>query len=79
VVPRATERLIVTDEIIREIAREIHMKFMLHTENISLHFAPHAIIIHIFPRVGELFQCPNGEVDVRLERDKYEILGPHVR
>lgn len=69
-------QLVLSQDVVKEIMKEVHAKFMLHTENISMHADTHAIIIHVFPRKGEEFILPEGKpVDVRIQRDKFEILG----
>jgi len=69
--------LILEERTVQEIMQELYRMFQLHTEHISLHADTHGIIIHIFPPAGLPFHCPTGPIDVRLQEDKYEVLGPN--
>jgi len=58
--------LLLDDPTIREIVKEIAMKFELHTDNISFHLDAHSISIHVFPNHAGQFKLPDGPRDVRL-------------
>ena len=66
--------LVITDHVIREITAELHRKFQLHTNDITIEFDDFQIAIFIFPPTGQPFEIPDGSRTVRLRDDKTEIL-----
>ena len=65
----------ITRQVQKEIVEAIHRMFMLHTENVNIHFDEQLIQIHIFPEPGADFNLPGGPLDIRLhEGGKQEFL-----
>lgn len=59
----------------KEIIREIHRLFLIHTDNITMTASPFALQILVIPRPGEEIELPDGELVFSLKKDKFEILG----
>lgn len=59
----------------KEILREVHRLFLIHTDNITLSASPYALQILVMPRGGEEIMLPDGELVFSIKKDKFEILG----
>ncbi len=67
--------LVLDNNTAKEILREIHRLFLLHTENITLSASPYALQILVMPKANEEIILPDGEFVFSLQKDKFEILG----
>ena len=71
---RATDPLVVTHGVLREIAQELYRKFQPFSNNISIHIDEHGLVVYVHAAPG-MFVLPNGPRDIRVT-EGHEILQP---
>lgn len=62
---RATDPVVMTDAVVREIAQEIHRKFALVSSNIQFHVDQHVVMVVVHVDEGRVVM-PHGPRDIRI-------------